>query len=51
MLTAKNNVATMHAELLVKVAESFVKNNFADIDNLPQILVPDNARPLRGSLA
>lgn len=51
MLTAKNNVATMRAQILAKVAESFIKNNFADIDNLPEILVPDETRPVRGSLA
>ena len=49
MLAAKNNVSAIRFEVLSKVAESFLKNNFADINDLPQILAGDKA--LRGSVA
>lgn len=51
MLTAKNNVATLRAEVLTKVAQSFLQNNFADIEGLPTVIAADDKKPLRGSVA
>ena len=48
MLTAKNNVTTMRLNVLTKVAASFL-NGFEDIDALPEVLSPDEVKPVRGS--
>lgn len=50
MLTPKNNVAAMRLNVLSKVAESFLKNNFSDINELPAALVPEGGKVYRGSL-
>lgn len=50
MLTPKNNVAAMRLNVLSKVAESFLKNNFADIDQLPENIKPADGKIVRGSL-
>ncbi len=48
MLTAKNNVTSMRLNVLTKVAASFL-NGFKDIDSLPEMLSPDDVRPIRGT--
>lgn len=50
MLTPKNNVATMRLNVLTKTAESFLKNNFSEIDSLPETLAPENGKVMRDSL-
>lgn len=51
MLTPKNNVAAMRLNVLSKVAESFLKNNFSDIENLPQNIAPEDTKSPRGDLS
>lgn len=50
MLNPKNNAAFLRLNVLTCVAESFLRNNFADADNLPEKIIPNEAKPLRGSL-
>lgn len=50
MLNPKNNAAFLRAEVLKGVAKSFLENNFDNADDLPALIVPEDAKPLRGSL-
>ncbi len=50
MLTPKNNAAFMRLAVLTAVAKSFMENNFADIDNVPNLILPDDTPAKRGSL-
>ena len=50
MLTSKNNAAFLRMAVLTNVAKSFMKNNFADIDEIPNKIVPDDTPSKRGSL-
>ncbi len=50
MLNPKNNAAFLRTAVLLNVAKSFLENNLQNADNLPTIIVPDSAQPLRGSL-
>lgn len=50
MLNPKNNVAAMRLNVLTKVAQSYLQNNFADIDDVPAVLSPDGGKVIRGSL-
>ncbi len=51
MLVPKNNVNSMRHNLLTKIAGSYLNNRLADIDNIPAELIPDDAAPIRGSIA
>ena len=50
MLNPKNNVAFLRAEVLKNVAKCFLENNLQNADDLPTIIVPNDTKPLRGSL-
>lgn len=50
MLNPKNNAAILRLAVLTNVAKSFLENNLSDIENIPVNLVPDDAKPARGSL-
>ena len=50
MLNPKNNAAILRLAVLTNVAKSFLDNNLSDIENIPANLVPDDAKPARGSL-
>ena len=50
MLNPKNNAAFLRLNVLTAVAKSFIENNFADADKLPEQIVPDGSKALRGSI-
>ncbi len=50
MLTPKNNAFYMRTEMLVKVAESYLKDRLATADEIPAQVYPDGSIPMRGSL-
>ncbi len=50
MLNPKNNAAFLRLAVLTGVAKSFLENSFADIDNLPNTVIPENGKALRGSI-
>ena len=50
MLNPKNNAAFLRTNVLVQVAKSFMENNFADINDVVNTIVPDDAKIMRGSL-
>lgn len=50
MLNPKNNAAFLRLAVLTSVAKSFIENNFADADKLPEQIVPDGSKALRGSI-
>lgn len=50
MLNPKNNVAALRLKVLTAVAKSFLQNGFSDADTLPETVIPDGSRALRGSL-
>jgi len=50
MLNPKNNAAALRLKVLTATAKSFLQNNFSDADALPENIIPDDAKPLRGSL-
>lgn len=50
MLNPKNNAAFMRMAVLTHVAKSFLQNNFSDIDDVPNQILPDNTAAKRGSL-
>ena len=50
MLNPKNNAAFLRMNVLTQVAKSFWQNNFADIDNVVNTIVPDNAKVMRNSI-
>lgn len=50
MLTPKNNVNFMRNKILLKVAESFLKDRFATADDIITELKPEDSAPVRGSL-
>ena len=50
MLNPKNNAAYLRVAVLTEVARSFINNDFADADNLPEKIVPDSNKALRGSI-
>lgn len=43
MLPQKNNVAPIRNQIIVKVAESFIKDRFKNADNIPLEIMPDGA--------
>ena len=50
MLNPKNKAAFFRLAVLTEVAKSFINNDFADADKIPEYIVPDDSKPLRGSL-
>ena len=50
MLNPKNNAAILRLAVLTNVAKSFLDNNLSDIENIPVNLVPDDTKPMRGTL-
>ena len=50
MLNPKNNAAFLRLNVLTAVAKSFIENNFADADKLPEQIVHDGSKALRGSI-
>ena len=50
MLAPKNNVSPIRGEVLVEVVKSFAQDKFADADKIMQNIVPDDAKPVRGSI-
>ncbi len=50
MLTPKNNVNTLRTEVLDLLATSFVQQNFADIEDIPQKMYTDNCGAYRESI-
>lgn len=50
MLNPKNNAATMRNAVLVNVARSFLQHNLENIDEVPNLIVPDDEPAKRGSL-
>ncbi len=50
MLTPKNNLFPIRNKILEKVAASFLNNDFADIDNIPAEVIPDNSVAYHGNL-
>ena len=43
MLPQKNNVAPIRNQIIVKVAESFIKDRFKNADKIPEEIMPDGA--------
>ena len=43
MLPQKNNVAPIRNQIIVKVAESFIKDRFANADKIPEMISPDGS--------
>ena len=41
----------MRHNILKEVARSYLNDRFADIDNVPSSLIPEDAAPIRGSIA
>ena len=50
MLNPKNNAAFIRTAVLVNVARSFIQHNLENIDDVPNIIVPDDTPSKRGSL-
>lgn len=50
MLTPKNNAFYMRTEMLVKVAQSYLKDRLATANEIPNEVYPDESTPMRGSL-
>lgn len=50
MLAPKNKVSPIRGEVLVEVVKSFAQDKFADADKIVQNIVPDDAKPVRGSI-
>lgn len=50
MLNPKNNAALMRYAVLLGIAKSFLKNNLENIDDVPNLIVPDDTPSKRGSL-
>ncbi|MBO6289373.1 MAG: 4Fe-4S binding protein [Alphaproteobacteria bacterium] len=50
MLNPKNNAAFIRTAVLVNVARSFIQHNLENIDDVPNIILPDDTPSKRGSL-
>ena len=51
MLTAKNNLFPIRNNILEKVAASFINHNFANIDDVPAEVIPENSVCYHGNIA
>ena len=43
MLPQKNNVAPIRNQIIVKIAESFIKDRFANADKIPEMISPEGS--------
>lgn len=50
MLTPQNNATYTRLAVLTAIARSYLQYNFANIDDLPALILPDNVPSRRGSL-
>jgi len=50
MLTAKNNLFPIRNNILEKVAASFINHNFANIDDVPAEVIPENSVCYHGNI-
>ncbi len=51
MLTQKNKVSAMRRNILTEVVKSYLTTRFSDANEIPARLIPDDATPIRGSIA
>lgn len=51
MLTAKNNLFPIRNNILEKVASSFLNHNFANIDDVPSEVIPEDSICYHGNIA